>query len=227
MARRLLASLVLCLAACAPTAAQTETIDAELTRVQSEISSADTENAKYAGGLIKSLITMRIETLRQTKAMLEQRKTSRAIGVTLKYTIDGKPFTMTPAVKALLPELEREIQANNLKIAAAQNEVAKYSGGLVLAMSLSTLATLQQTGAMLDQRRLAIVYELPQYIGNASAGTTPAPAAAAPPVEDNTWEIVEVGSRVTERNDTWWKYAWRVVVKNSGRTIGLRRLHSR
>ena len=217
MARRLLASLVLCIAACAPTAAQTETIDAELTRVQAEIVSADAENAKYSGGLVKSLILSRLETLRQTKAMLEQRKTARTIGVTLRYTIDGKPFTLAPSAKTQLPELDREIQANNLKIAAAENEVAKYSGGLVLAMSMSTLATLRQTAAMLDQRRLAIVYELPQYIGNASTTAAGAPpAASAPPVEDNTWEIVEVGSRVTERNDTWWKYAWRVVIRNSG-----------
>jgi hypothetical protein len=76
---------------------------------------------------------------------------------------------------------------------------------------------------MLDQRRLAIQYDLPQYVGStptvpaaSSASTGVAPPATPPAAEDSSWEILEVGSRVTEQNTTWWKYAWRVSVKNNG-----------
>ena len=87
----------------------------------------------------------------------------------------------------------------------------------MLAMSMSTLATLRNTAAMLDQKRLALLYELPQYIGSQAATSPSATAAAAvPATNDSSWEIVEVGSKVTEQNNSWWKYAWRVVVKNNG-----------
>ena len=44
-------------------------------------------------------------------------------------------------------------------------EVARYSGGLVKATASVTLATMRQTQAMLDQKRLALKYGLPQFVG--------------------------------------------------------------
>lgn len=126
MILRLLSCLLFCLVACAPSAAQTDTIDTELSRVNEQIAAAEAENAKYSGGLVKSLIVAQVETLKQTRAMLEQRKTARTIDTTVRYTIDGKPFAIDPAVRTqLLPAIEREVDANRLKIAAAENEVSK------------------------------------------------------------------------------------------------------
>ena len=37
-------------------------------------------------------------------------------------------------------------------------------------------------------------------------------------VEENDWEIVEIDARVTETNDLWWKYAWKLTLKSTGDT---------
>lgn len=29
------------------------------------------------------------------------------------------------------------------------------------------------------------------------------------------WKIVEITTRVTEQNDVWWKYAWKLTIENS------------
>jgi len=33
---------------------------------------------------------------------------------------------------------------------------------------------------------------------------------------EKTWEISESGSKVTEKNTVFWKYSWRVVIRNFG-----------
>ena len=139
-------------------------IESEIESVSKEISAAEKEDEKYTGGLVKALINSQIETLKQTRAMLEQKKDSWLYGINLNYTVEGKTFVMPPQAKALLPDIEREITENQKKIADQEIVVSQYSGGLVHALSLSTLETMRQSQAMLEQRRLAIKYELPQYV---------------------------------------------------------------
>jgi hypothetical protein len=153
--------------------------------------------------------------------MLEQRRAASTFNISVRYTIDGRPFTVPTTATNDVAAIERELAATRTKIESAQAEAARYSGGLVLAMKHSTIATLQQTEAMLDQRRVALTFGLPQYIGFAGQPASSPSAGSghpAPPVQDTarTWEIVEVNSRVTESNSTWWKYAWKVTVRNGG-----------
>ena len=92
-------------------------------------------------------------------------------------------------------------------------------------MSLSSLATLRQTQAMLDQKRLSVKYGLPQFIGFAETKETvpsqvpdrrPPPSRPSGSTVERDWEIVAVDSKVTESNSTWWKYAWKLTLHNSG-----------
>ena len=46
----------------------------ELESVEKEIVAAEKENEKYTGGLVKALINSQIETLKQTRAMLQQKR---------------------------------------------------------------------------------------------------------------------------------------------------------
>ncbi len=177
------------------------------------------------GGLVKALIEARLATLKQTRAMLAQRATAGDLNIALRYTVDGKPFTLPEGTAGVLTAVEQEIASTKAQIAAGQAEVAKYSGGVVLAMSLATVATLQQSLAMLEQKRLSLKYGLPQFIGfaesNKSASGLPVAASAPSPSATGTavaadWEIVSVESRVTESNDQWWKYAWKLTLRNKG-----------
>jgi hypothetical protein len=199
-------------------------VKAEIVTVDAQIGEAEAENAKYAGGLVKALVESRLATLKQTRALLAQRAAAADLNVAIRYTANGKPFTLPDGAAAALPGIEAELEGMKSKIAAAEAEAARYSGGLVLAMSLSTIATMRQSQAMLEQKRLAVKYGLPQFIGFADSNnaavippaTAPLPVTKTAPAVDRDWEIVSVDSKVTESNDTWWKYAWKLTMRNKG-----------
>lgn len=146
-----------------------QTPDASLTAdigaVQAAIRIAEEEDQKFSGGLVKSLISLRLATLRQTLALLDQRSKAHSARTTLQYTIDGKPFVPPSDAPAQIAALEKELPDTADKVAKQEAEVARYRGGLVQATAMATLATLRQSQAMLEQKRLALKYGLPQFVG--------------------------------------------------------------
>jgi hypothetical protein len=184
------AILLLALALTPPRAiAQTAaSLGADISATQAEIQKAEEDDQKVTGGLVKSLISLRLATLRQTLALLDQRSKAIAARTTLQYTVDGKPFVPPSDAPAQIAAVEKELADTAAKIVKQEAEVARYSGGLVQATAMATLATLRQTQAMLEQKRLALKYGLPQFIGFkdmlpvASAATSEnRPRAASPP----------------------------------------------
>jgi hypothetical protein len=141
--------------------AQKQQLEADIAAVDQEIKAAETETANYSGGLIKSLVDLRLTTLRQTRALLDQRRKAGSHAVALRYTVDGKTLAI-PAGE--LASVEAEIASTKANIEKQQAEADKYSGGLVQAMALSTVATSRQTLAMLEQKRLAIKHGLPNSL---------------------------------------------------------------
>jgi hypothetical protein len=201
---------------------QSKDIEEAIADVEKQIRETEIEDQKYSGGLVKALIGSRLATLKQTHAMLQQRAKAWFFGIGMTYTIDGKVFDLPESAAILLTDVERELEDLQTKVAAAETEASRYGGGLVHAVSLSTTATLKQTQAMLEQKRLALKYGLPQYLGfaNASMPSTalnPAPASVSndtPAREARQWRIVEISSKVTESNKSWWRYAWRLTLAN-------------
>jgi hypothetical protein len=206
----------------------TETVDAavtaslrdEIKNVQAQIAAAEAESAQYTGGLVKALIESRVQTLKQTLAMLEQRDKAWTFRLRLRYTIDGQAFSIPAGAKAQLPAVEEELRDLATQIQSQEQEVSRYSGGLVHAMGLSTLATMKQTEAMLNQRRLAIRFDLPQYLAfqkpgpstdQASVPATPTPALAS---QSDDWEVVSVASRPGESNSSWTRFSWKLTILN-------------
>ncbi|HEV8432888.1 MAG TPA: hypothetical protein VGR95_05700 [Thermoanaerobaculia bacterium] len=206
-----------------PTPDNAATLKGEIADVRSQVTAAENESSRYSGGLVKALIDSRVQILRQTLAMLEQRDKAFTFGLRLRYTVDGKPFQLPKDAKDELPGIDRELRDNEAKIRRQELEVSQYSGGLVQALGLSTLATMKQTHAMLDQRRLAIEYELPQYLPFQTshpneAADEPAPTTSVPPSQapsrSDDWGIVEVASRPGESNSTWTRFSWKLTIRN-------------
>src|SRR5207253_2582936 len=56
--------------------ARVNELEAEISRVDAEVRRAESEDALYSGGLIKALIGTRLATLKQTRAMLQQKADS-------------------------------------------------------------------------------------------------------------------------------------------------------
>jgi hypothetical protein len=159
---------------------ETASLKAEITAVQEEIKTAEAENAKQTGGLVKSLVVARIAILQQTEAMLQQRLKADTYGIAIKYTVDGRNFVPPASASELLRDVEQELTGSLTKIKQQEAEAPRYSGGLTHAMSLSTLATMRQTEAMLEQKRVSLKYGLPQYIGfSAVGGNEPSSAVAS------------------------------------------------
>lgn len=190
-------------------------IESSIQATRSRLSKLNIEISKYSGGLIHTVLlnTKAIEA--ETLAMLLQKQSSWLYGVNLDYTIDGKPFVLTDNANQLVEGIDNNISDTKKSIEESYAEASRYSGGLILATILSTNATQQQTLAMLEQRRFALIYELPQYVGFSGVTSESNKINNKPkPAIKKQWDIISIDSKVTEKNNVWWKYAWKLTMRN-------------
>jgi len=157
----------------------------ELRSLQTEIAAAQTEDQKYAGGLVKSLIAMRIQILKTTQSLLQQKIAAIETGTTQKMEI-----RITPTDTERAESLEKEILTKKQEIENQRKEAAKYSGGLVLSMKLATIATGEQTVAMLEQQYLDAKYGLP-ILPRGLDSKTEGSIAASPKKSEGQQELTE------------------------------------
>ena len=139
----------------------TEELEADLANVRRQIVEADKEVSKYEGGLILVQIRLRIETLKNTEAMLEQKRLSIVRAIRLDYTIDGKPQPTVSAEE--LSPLEDDIKTLEAEINQQTAEAAIYSGGLIKFMKLSAIETSRVTLATLKMRYLTAKHGIPIF----------------------------------------------------------------
>src|SRR5205085_4783905 len=95
---------------------RTASVKTEMGNLDAEIAAAEKANEEYTGGLVKALITSRIEILKQSRAMLQQRDKAWTFGIRMNYAVDGKAFVLPEGAKQLLPEIEHELAENKAKI---------------------------------------------------------------------------------------------------------------
>lgn len=131
------------------------TFQSERVKVASELSEAQTEHGKYSGGLIKAQIESRMEVLKLTLAIIDQRLAGVKAGTKLRVEL---PATTPNVIEA--EKLEKELSDIDARIQHTEENASKYSGGLILAQLNSNIATLQGTRALLQQRQLAARYGL-------------------------------------------------------------------
>lgn len=192
----------------------------ELGRVNKQIDQATQEDAKYAGGLIKSLIAVRLEVLKTNAALIEQRIHALEGGARLTVVVNSsKPDP------ARADELLAEIDAQQKKVAEARREADRYTGGLVKALSESTAATATNSLAMLEQQYFIAKYGLavPSVSqGAAAAAAAPGSRRASAPSPGPTGskgseclKIDTFDSSVLSSNDVFTELAWKADVTNS------------
>ena len=77
----------------------------------------------------------------------------------------------------------------------------------------SRAATQKAPAAVMPQNALSSVGRRNTFTSTPPHSETTPPRATT---TERDWEIVEVNSKVTESNDQWWKYAWRLTIRNKG-----------
>jgi hypothetical protein len=182
---------------------------AELLETESEIRDAETTDRELGGGLLKALVAVRLEVLRTNKALVEQR---------IHAVESGAPITVETVSYApdekRVADLDAEIARAEVDLLKAQVDASKYAGGLLQALAETAVATHASNVAMLKQARLAAKYGIAAPDAPVSPAAVGRPAPSAPEPQEARLEIVKIDARVTERNSSWSKYAWLLVVKN-------------
>ncbi|WP_429154313.1 hypothetical protein [Aeromonas media] len=128
----------------------------ERDRLGQEIDIVSGEIEQYNGGLIKTIMQVREETLKLSRDIVNQR--IQAIETGAKVTVIA-PTSQPDPERA--QSLQSEIEQAKQQLVEAKAKAAQYSGGLIAAISMSTVATQEQTLALLQQQLLVAKYGLP------------------------------------------------------------------
>ena len=157
------------------------TLDQDLVAVRNEISACEQEAARYSGGLILVQVQSRLATLRNTEAMLDQKRLSILRGIDLRVVVDGVP--LAPATPEQLDRIERDIAGVNDQIARSEAEASRYEGGLLKVTSELAAATHKMTLATLQYRYFQMKYGL-------AAARSESGIAAEPPPKPQLGNVV-------------------------------------
>jgi len=139
----------------------TTELDKDIATIDEKIKK-DTEDYDKFGGLVKNLIAIRLNANKNTKAMLEQKKSGLNRFINITYTVDGKPYKLSEDTGPILKNLENQLNQEERKLNMYENELQR-SGGLVQAINAMKVATQQNTIAMLNQKMLFVKYGIPLY----------------------------------------------------------------
>lgn len=149
---------------------------AEVAGIEEEISEAEAELAGYEGGLIATLVQARIETLKLTRAILENQAAAAGGGAVTAITV---PVAAPDEARAA--EILRDIEAQ-LKIIEEAEAEAAGAGGLVGALAVSRALTEKLTLTQLRAAWMAARYGtiVPVAVTAAPQVASTAPAADRP-----------------------------------------------
>lgn len=140
-----------------------EEIDGDLQAVGAEINDARQTVQEYSGGLLAILANVRLETLKTTKSMLEQKTYGFRRYIPISYSIDGKGYNPPENKNALLKDLDNDLNDLQKDLSMAEKESAKYGGSLLGVLSLTQVATVENSIAFLNQKRLLLKHDIPYY----------------------------------------------------------------
>tara|TARA_B110000503_G_C6938955_1_gene326051 strand:+ start:60 stop:638 length:579 start_codon:yes stop_codon:yes gene_type:complete len=152
--------LIIGLVGCAETVDTTQ-LDEEITKVQEQLDAARGELELYNGGGIHAMTQMQVKVLETTLAMLEQKRTSWLMMVSLNYDVDNGAHC--DSFLDDFDSLEADIASTAAEMDTAQSKADMYRGGLIRTMALAEVATHRMTLAVLNQRQLMAKWDIPLF----------------------------------------------------------------
>lgn len=202
-----------------------EDLKRNLDQVRKDIMGGVKEDALYSGGLIKTLIGVRLEILKTNEALIEQR---------IHVLESGAPITLV--VNATIPDMEKatalakEIEIQRAKLEVARSEANRWSGGLVKSMAETAAVTEQYTLAILEQQFFIAKYgfAIPaatgtqaDSVGGEKRGSSeinsdvPTTGTSVQPDPRECLKIEVFDSSVLSSNDVYTELAWKVDFSNT------------
>jgi hypothetical protein len=157
---------------------KTEVLDKDIQEVRASIKGAEVEASRYEGGLIKVQIEGRIAVLKNTEAMLLQKRASVLRFVNLNFTAKAGDSPVNG--EAELARIQKDIDATSIEIRKANEEAAQYSGGLILSLILARRAQYDLNLAILQGQYLSTKYGVPIMQSEASARDKVRPKSILP-----------------------------------------------
>ncbi len=136
--------------------AEIQSLQADLDTLERVTSEAQARRENVSGGLLRALVEERLEILRGTSALLNQRIQALEAGATLAVEVAGTEPNPELA-ESLSQEMARQIGILEDAKAGADG----FPGGLIGALKQSVVAREEQTLAILRQRYFAALYGLP------------------------------------------------------------------
>jgi hypothetical protein len=156
----------------------TADLDADIASTTAKLANAEAEAARYSGGLLLMQAQLRETILKNTLAMLEQKRESFLRGISLAYQ-EPTPRTSSPTDEATAMS---ELAKARADAKAAQQEAAMYSVGLMQAMALVREATAKTTEAAIEQRVVLMKLGIP--LPALSDSNSPAPRSPGKTTSD-------------------------------------------
>ncbi len=123
-----------------------ESVSSDIARLEKDIAEAEADAARYEGGLVHVLALARVETMKLTHAIMQNRIEAQRGGAVIEISVPAMPPDPERAAQLLL-----EIETQTAVVKQTETEAAN-AGGLVGALAQSrvqteklTLATLKAT----------------------------------------------------------------------------------
>lgn len=163
----------------------TQDIDKDILSMTAELTATKAEYDKYVGGVVKSLIALRLEILNNTLAMLKQKKTGINRFINVNFTIDGKAYLPPANKEEQIKKIDEDIivQENELVKAMADNE--QYGGGLIKAMIIMRIESIRNIISNLEAKKLYLKHDIPNFISKSDGKDASAPEFKTTPGSDS------------------------------------------
>jgi hypothetical protein len=152
-------------------------LDQEISRVEDEIQDASLEQARYSqGSLVHALAALRLGALKQSLAMLEQKRASRLFYVSLSYSVDGRSVVPPDDAAERARTIEMRLAETREKLREAEARASSSDGDSAkrVEMEMNAVAI-----AQLEYQRDALRFGFPVYAAAASGKATVSPFTSA------------------------------------------------
>lgn len=140
-----------------------EDIENDIAVIDKEIDDTIFAMRNYSADILVKLANVRLETLKSTKNMLEQKNTGIKRYIPVSYSVDGEKYNSPKDKTEILKKIDTDLCELRDDLMNSELESDRYIGGLLKILALTKVVTLKNSIAFLEQKKLLLKYDIPFY----------------------------------------------------------------